>query len=339
MRVLSAVDSISPAIQRTRDFLFRPFNWGTYLKLGLVAIVTEGFAGNFSSSNRGGQSPGHGTADFSPLNISVWLAAIFALALVAVIVCFVYYLITRLRFAFFHCLIHNTKEIRPGWRLYRAQASRFFWMNVVVGVCFLVVVALAALPFIGGFLRLFHETQNGGQPEPALLLALVLPMIPIILLLFLAGVLADIVLRDFMLPHFALEDTTAGEAWNLVWEKIKAEKRQFISYALLRVVLPTLAMVGAFMVLAIPGLILAGSLAAVEVGLHSAFLDATGASALVGKLLMVFFGLLAFGFVVLATICIGGPVSTGIREYALVFYGGRYPALADKLYPPMPRSA
>jgi len=25
----------------------------------------------------------------------------------------VFYLVTRLRFAFFHCLIHNTKEIRP----------------------------------------------------------------------------------------------------------------------------------------------------------------------------------------------------------------------------------
>jgi len=30
-------------------------------------------------------------------------------------------------FAYFHCLIHNTKEIRPGWRLYRTQATRFFW--------------------------------------------------------------------------------------------------------------------------------------------------------------------------------------------------------------------
>jgi hypothetical protein len=97
-------------------------------------------------------------------------------------------------------------------------------------------------------------------------------------------------------------------------------------------------MVGLFIVLAIPGLILAGSLAAVELGLHSAFADATGASALVGKLLMVFFGVLAFGFTVLASICLGGPVSTGIREYALVFYGGRYQALGDILDRPIPRS-
>ena len=34
---------------------------------------------------------------------------------------------TRLRFAYFHCLIHKTKEIRPGWEIYREPATRYFW--------------------------------------------------------------------------------------------------------------------------------------------------------------------------------------------------------------------
>jgi len=29
-------------------------------------------------------------------------------------------------------------------------------------------------------------------------------------------------------------------------------------------------------------------------------------------------------------------VSTGVREYALIFYGGRYRVLGDILYPPPP---
>ena len=37
MRTFSAVDSVSPAIQRTRDFPFSPFNWKACFKLGLVA--------------------------------------------------------------------------------------------------------------------------------------------------------------------------------------------------------------------------------------------------------------------------------------------------------------
>jgi hypothetical protein len=33
-------------------------------------------------------------------------------------------------------------------------------------------------------------------------------------------------------------------------------------------------------------------------------------------------------------VCLGGPLSTGLREYALIFYGGRYQALGNILYPP-----
>ena len=338
---ISAVDSVSPAIERTREFLFRPFQWGTYLKLGLVAIITEGIGSNLRSSNHGGQSPGHGPTVSSPFHLAPeWIVAIVAAALVVLVVSIVlFYLVTRLRFAFFHCLIHDIKQIRPGWQLYRAQARRFFWLNVVVGLCFLLLVVLVALPFVAGFWRVFQETQRGGQPDVWPVLTLVLPLIPIILLLVLAGIVTDLILRDGMLPHFALDNATAGEAWARVWAHIKAEKRQFLVYALLRLVLPIIAIIGLFFLLLLPGLGLAAALASVEFAVHSIFADATGASALVGVLLEVFFGVVAFVFALLASICIGGPVSTAIREYALIFYGGRYKTLGDTLYPPTPPPA
>lgn len=333
MRAISAVDSISLAVQRTRDFLFRPFHWGTFLKLGLVAIITEGTGSNFHSSSNGGSSSGHGPMNLAPFNSRPELiaAAVATLLLVMVVGLFIAYLVTRLRFAYFHCMIHDEKMIRPGWHFYREQAGRFFWLNVAVGFGFLAVVGLIALPFISGFVKLFHESQQGGSFDVGLLLSLVLPLIPIILLLALAGVVVDIVLRDFMLPHYALDDATAGEAWSRVCAHFEAEKRQFFAYALLRVILPTIAMIALFMVLAIPGLVLAGGLAMVEWGLHSYFADATGGAVVVGVMLQVFFGLLAFGFGLLAMVCLGGPLSTAFREYALVFYGGRYQALGEIL--------
>jgi hypothetical protein len=340
MRAFSAADSVSLAIQRTRDFLFRPFSWGTYLKLGLVAIVTEGVGSNFRSSTRGGHRSGPGPTMYSPFELTSERVAIAvaAVLLVVVLSCVVFYLLTRLRFAFFHCLIHNTREIRPGWDIYREPATRFFWLNVVVGLCFLLLVVLAALPFVAGFWRLFRETPPGGHPHIGLLLSLVLPLIPIILLLALIGIVADLILRDWMLPHFALDNATAGEAWKSVWASIQAEKRQFAAYVLLRVVLPTIAMVALFMVLIIPGLALAGAIGAIGYGVHSAFADASGGAAVAGMILQVFFGVVAFGLLLLASICLGGPISTGIREYALMFYGGRYQALGDILYPSLPQS-
>jgi hypothetical protein len=336
MRAISAVDSVSLAIQRTRQFLFRPFRWGTYLKLGLVAIITEGIGGHSGSSAHGNQPWARGTAPAPPFNLSPqWIALIVAAVLVLIVVgIIVFYLVTRLRFAFFHCLTQNTTEIRPGWRLYGAQAMRFFWLNLGVGFCFLLLLALVSIPFIAGFWRLIHAIPPGGQPDLASVLALVLPLIPVILLLVLAAFLIDVVLRDWMLPHFALEDASAGEAWAEVWERIQAEPREFFVYALLRLVLPLIASVALFAVLLIPGLMLAGTVGAIEYGIHSAFVGSTGASALAGILLEVFFGIIAFVFLMLASICLGGPVSTGVREYALVFYGGRYTELGAMLNPP-----
>lgn len=340
MQPISAVDSVAPAIERTKEFLFRPFKWSTYLKLGLVAIITEGLGSNFHSSSPhvdhgGGNGEWHGPASFPPFHITPqWIAMGVAAGLLAIVLSiFIFYLITRLRFAFFHSLIRNIKEIGPGWRLYRDQASRFFWLNIVVGICFMVLLVLVALPFAAGFWRLFQANQQGAHFDIGLFLALILPLIPIIILLVIAGVLSDLILRDWMLPHIALDNATAGEAWRQVRARIKAEKRQFIVYAILRVILPTIAAIGIFIVLALPGLMLAGSLAAIEWGVHSAFAGSTGSSWLVGVVLEVFFGLVAFGFALLASICIGGPLSTGVREYALIFYGGRYKALGDILNP------
>jgi hypothetical protein len=349
MQPISAVDAVSLAIERTKQFLFRPFKWSTYLKLGLVAIITEGVGRNFrSSTSHEGHGMEHGPGAHSPFDfpadvpgagwpfhltpqsVVVIAAAVLLAFLIAI---FVFYLITRLRFAYFNCLIHNTKEIGPGWRIYSDRASRFFWLNIVVGICFMALLVLAGLPFAAGFWRVFHESQQAGHFDVWMLLPLVLPLIPVLILLIMGGLLIDMILRDLMMPHFALDNATAGEAWRQVRARIRVEQRQFLVYAILRLILPVIASFGLFILMFLPGLMLAGCVAAVEWGVHSVFSGATGASWLVGVALEVFFGVIAFGFALLAGICLGGPLSTGIREYALIFYGGRYKSLGDILYP------
>ncbi|MGA9585215.1 MAG: hypothetical protein WBQ95_07795 [Terracidiphilus sp.] len=345
MYAMSAADAISPAVLRTRDFLFRPFSWGTFLKLGLVALITEGQGSNFRSSTSshggGGSSSAHGPMIHSLSEIPpLWIAeGVAAILLAFVIAAAIFYLVTRLRFAFFHCLVHNTKLIRPGWELYKEQSSRFFWLNIAVAFCFLLLVGLIAIPFAAGFWRVFHDMQASGHPNIGLVIGLVLPLLPIIFLLIVTAIALDIIMRDWMLPHMALENASAGEAWNSVWARIKAEKGQFFAYALLRLILPIIASIAIFMILLIPGLVLAGAVAGVEFGLHSAFANSTGSASVAGIMLQVFFGVVAFGFAVLASICLGGPLSTAVREYAILFYGGRYPVLGDLLYPqPLPPS-
>lgn len=339
MAGLSAADTISPAIQRTRVFLFRPFRLGTYLKLCFVAVFTEGLGGNFNSNfSLPGHKSGHHSSFGAPFHLTTDWIAVIAAAVILVIALglLIAYLITRLRFAYFHCLIHNTREIRPGWHLYRDQAVRFFVLNVVVGLCFLFLLAVVALPFAAGFFRLYRETQAGGHPDIGLILALVLPLIPIILLFVLAGLAADLILRDFMLPHFALEDATAGEAWRAVWARIRTEKGGFFVYALLRLFLPVVAMIGIFIVLAIPAIVFIAVVVIFEIAIHSVFAHAGAAAAAAGLLFQVLVGIIAAAIAMLVGICVGGPLSTAVRQYALLFYGGRYQRLGDILFPPLP---
>jgi len=330
---LSAADTISPAVNRTKDFLFRPFELGTYLKLCLVAVITEGLGGNFNSSFPGGggghrghpQPQPHPTHMPSPELIAIIIACV-ALAIVLAIA--IYYLITRLRFAFFHCLITQTKQIGPGWRLYRNQANRYFVLNLVIGIIFLIMLGVIIAPFAIGIVQVFRT--SGGHPDFASLIGYILPLIPIVILAILIGVAIEIVLRDFMMPHMAIENASAGEAWAAARAHIAAETGNFVLYTLLRIVLPIVGMVALFIVLLIPGLVVLGISAAVFFGLHSAMTQGGGAEAL-SILLGVIVGLIAFCLLVFIGVFFGGPLSVWVRTYALMFYGGRYQALGDIL--------
>lgn len=337
MRAFSAAEAISPAINRTREFLFAPpFRWTTFLKLCLVAAITEGLGTNLQSNankSHSGGDVGPMIYHFPPMIIA---AVVAASLLLLIVVLLIFYVMTRLRFAYFHCLTTNTRLLKPGWNLYRPQANRFFRMNVAVGICFVLMAGLMVSPFIPGFIRLFRGIQQGNGPDISLILSLALPLIPIFMLIVVAAIALDIILRDGMLPHYALDDATAGQAWSALWERVLAEKGAFFAYGILRIVLPVISFIGIFVVLLVPGLVLLGSVAGAEYAIHSAFSDAAGAVAAIGAVLEIFIGVIALGFALVIGISIGGPVSTAIREYALVFYGSRYQKLGDMLFASAP---
>ena len=335
MQVLSATDAISPAVERTRNLLFRPFQWGTFLKLCVVAVFTEGLSGKFNVNLPPHSRTTQVQASPFPLHWSPALTAGIAAGVLAgiVIVLVLAYVSVRLRFALFDCLIHQTREIRPGWRLYRTQAGRFFLLCIVVGVAFLAVLAAVFVPFVVGFVRVYRASLDGHLPMGAIL-ALVLPLIPVILLVIIAGSAIDVILRDFMLPHIALENASAGQAWAAARIRIAQEPGAFLLYALLRVILPAAALIGLIIALAIPCLILFGGLALVIAMVHRALSDVTGAAWALRTLLECLVGVAVVALGFFLAVGFGGPLCIAVRNYALLFYGGRYQALGDILSPP-----
>ena len=336
MQAFSAADIVSPAIKRTKWFLFDRFRWSTFLKICLVSVITEGgTSGRFSVPGRShaGTSttatPTIAAPHVSPLELAMIAAAVVLLIGIAFVIA---YLITRLRFAFFHCLVQPTREIRPGWRIYEAQSWRFFLLTLAVGFTFLFVTFLIALPFLIAFYRMLQ----GLHPGSGAVIGLILPLIPVIILIVLLGLAIQIILNDFMLPHFALENTSAGEAWRQVRTRIVAEKGGFLLYAILRILLPIAAMLGAIIILAVPALFTAMFFAAPSAGLAAIISGATGATKLFFIFLIAVIVLVAVAVVILLGLCITGPIGVAVRNYALLFYGGRYKVLGDLLSPPAP---
>lgn len=336
MQYLTAPEAISPALNRTASLLFRPFRWGSFLKLCAVAVLTEGASGNYRMGNPGHHPPATVTPHvMNALPEGLIPILIMAGIMALIIGIAIFYLIVRLRFALFECLIYQSRLLTPGWRRYRLQAWRFFLFSIVIGLAFLAVAVAAVTPFISGFIHLFRESQSANHVDFTAIIGIALQFLPVLLGLALLGIVLDVVTRDFMLPHFALENASAGEAWGAVWDRIVAEKGAFVLYAVLRILLPILAMIGIMILMIIPVVIVFGSLGAFIAMLHAS----AAAASPIAIFLEVVAGIAMFLAGLLMAVCFGGPLSIAIRNYALVFYGARYQPLGDVLYPPMPSPA
>ena len=115
-----------------------------------------------------------------------------------------------------------------------------------------------------------------------------------------------------------------------------SEKGSFALYLLMRLILPFAAYLAVFIVMFIPLLIVFGILLLTGFGFHAAFEGTTGVIAFIGIFIEVVLVLIGIAFGLLVAFSLGGPIATWIRNYALLFYGGRYQALGDLLDSPPP---
>lgn len=342
MHAFSAADLISPAMKRTKWFLFEQVRWTTYLKLCFIAALTEGgLAGNFNwpGGGHGGGTHSHSTPTvFAPHNFGLSplaFALIAAIVILAIgISLIIFYLVTRLRFALFYCLVYRTRAIRPGWTAYESQSWRFFLLSIAVSLVFLCAIAIAAIPFFLGFYRMFMTSQAGEPFNWSAFFALLLPLIPLFIAIILIGIAIQIILHDLILPHMALENVSAGEAWRQVRARITSEKGGFALFGLLRIILPFAARIVAMIVLLIPAILLVLLFAVPVIGLAALVGSSAGMAKAVFILLIVAISLIGIAILIVLGASVTGPIGIGARNYALLFYGGRYQALGDLLDPP-----
>jgi hypothetical protein len=239
---LSVVDPVSPSIERTKQTLFDPFDFGKWLRLGLCAfLMSLGQGGGGGSSGyHGGGGNGGGGSDFDPvfdwLRENLPLVILIAAGLFLLFLAFgllLTWLSSRGHFMFLDGVVNDRGAVVAPWNEYRREANSFFLFRVCLGLfIFLVVIVVLALCGVVAW-----PAIQAREPGPSLFLAIglgVLLLLPFALLMGFVGTLLD----DFVKPIMYLRRVGVREAWGIFNDQMFSGRvGTFVLYFLFKIVL------------------------------------------------------------------------------------------------------
>jgi hypothetical protein len=248
----SCTDPVTPAYERMKDILFRPFNLGRWFAIGFCAWLAafgaggggisvptpSGSMGQFFSGMRDmssdfGQGPSLGQM------ITPMVAGIVLLVLLIAIPIglAMHWLRCRGRFMFLDNVVHNRDWVKQPWGEFREQAHSLFWWLLAFGILTLLfALLLAALVFVTSVLPAVRagtvqSVAVGGLVTGAVLL-IVFALVCAYILRF---------LEDFVVPIMYLRRCSTTEAWREFMPLFRERRGGFIVYGLFFFVLSLLA--------------------------------------------------------------------------------------------------
>jgi hypothetical protein len=354
MTPLSPLDALGPAFRRTREVLASPFRLGFFLKIALIAALTQPsfYSASFSYPVQGAQFAalrglGHRSVSGIPSygsqfqSVSGFAAAGLAVVVVLVIVGLALwvgaaYLYCRLRFTLFDLVVYKLGRVGQAWSRYGRQAWRYFGLLILVSLGFLVVATLVIGPTLLNFIRVVRPlAASGPNANPFPLLGAMLPFIGSILVVAFLWAVVDALMQDFLVPPMAVEDAPLESAFGRFFRLLKAEPGAVAIYVLLRfavgIALTWALMLVLFAVLVAGGLLLFG---AGTLLYHALWTSLVGQVICVSLAIVV--GLIVVAVYLLAIISIYGTAAVFKQAYAVYFFGGRYPELGERVEPPAP---
>jgi hypothetical protein len=340
---ITAVDTISLAVEHTKKQLFQPFRFGQWIKLALVGLLagelgSGGFKGsnfNFNIPHQPGASRQFfdpGLSGINPALVGGLILVLVGAGLVLGIV--LMYISSVMRFVLFDSVMAKECHIREGWSRRQGPGWRYFgWKLLFLLITLAGLVVLVGIPAAfalgAGWLKAPKE-----HVLPLVLCGL-LVFFALLIFLFALG-LVFVLTKDFVVPQMALEEIGAIEGWRRLWPMIQAEKGGYAAYIGMKIVMA----IGAGIMVGIATLILGLIIAVPTIGL-SIVAILTGKTAgltwnaytitvavVVGSILLAIFLFLVA--------LISVPFIVFFPAYSIYFFAARYPALSAALYPAPP---
>ncbi|MHC4230861.1 MAG: DUF7544 domain-containing protein, partial [Planctomycetota bacterium] len=187
---VSVVDPVTPAIERVKTILFRPFDLGKWFVIGFCAWLAQlGQQGGGGSGGPGGGGGGPGPSgsdlnfedlveeakeglavarEFVEANL-VWIipVAILVLAIGVGFWLLFTWLSSRGRFMFLHCVAENKAEVVVPWHKFNRHGNSLFGFRIVLGLIGFVIVVVG---LVAGGSSLIAAATDGNAVKAILTL-------------------------------------------------------------------------------------------------------------------------------------------------------------------------
>jgi hypothetical protein len=243
---VSVVDPASRAIDRTRQILFEPFDFGKWLTLGFCAFLAhlgEGGGGsvNFPGGGGGpGGGPGGGGAEVQEFidwlkdNLEVVIAVVTSVFLVGCLLSLlILWLNSRGKFMLIDGIVHNRGAVKAPWREYRREGNSLFAFQFCYGlICFLLFLLIAALSILIALPSIRAE-EFGTSAVAAIVVGGTLMVVFV-----LASAFISMCLVHFVVPIMYRKRIGVMDAWGLFRREFFAGRvGTFLLYVLFQIVI------------------------------------------------------------------------------------------------------
>jgi len=251
---VSVVEPLTPAVERVKTVLFRPFDLGKWFVIGFCAWLAQlGKHEGGSGSGEGGyksegfQRTDEGiladivretneavalVRDYLEANLSWFIpVAILVLMILVGLWLLITWLSSRGRFMFLHCVAANRGEIVAPWRKFRWHGDNLFAFRIVLGfVLFVIVVA----GLMAGYSSLMRAANRGdGIGVVATLAAVIVGIFVVSIPVFIVSKFTT----DFVVPIMYIETVSCTAAWRRLLAVLLANKMRFFLYLLFQIVI------------------------------------------------------------------------------------------------------
>ena len=259
-REISVVEPVSPALERVKQMLFKPFDLAKWITMGFCAWLagldeSGGSGGNFYNGNHHGNNSGRLTedlrhfyreaSDFVMANLG-WIIplAVLAALLVAGLWLLLLWLSSRGKFMFLHCVAFDKAEVAEPWSKYANVANSLFRFRIGLGLIGM-ILTFPLLVFIA--LVIMRMVLRSEADVAGVMTAAVFGLVFVFVVVVLAIVRKFTV--DFVVPIQFLSGGGCLAAWREFCGLLAAHPGQFVLYILFQIAM-TMA-IGVIVVLAI----------------------------------------------------------------------------------------